>query len=83
MSRQLGVAQAGQGADRAEQHEREHQRRAGAVAHDRAVGGHLAHRRGADGGEDAGADDGADPEHDEVEGAERALEARAAPLELG
>ena len=47
-----------------------------------AVGRHLARGGGADGREDAGPDDGPDPEHDEVEGAERALEADAALLAL-
>ena len=71
---QLRVAQAGERADRAEQHEGDDERRARAVADHGAVGRDLADRGGADRREDAGADDGADPEHDEVAGAERALE---------
>ncbi len=72
--RQLRVAQRRQRARAAQQQEREHQRRARAVADDDPVGPHLPRRRRADGPEDAGADDRADGEHDQVAGAQHALE---------
>ena len=66
----------------AQQQERKDQRGAGAVADDRAVGAYLPRGRRADRAEDAGADDGADREHDQVAGAEHALERLARLLVL-
>ena len=71
---ELGVAEPGQRARAAEQQERKDQRRAGAVPNHLAVGPDLSGRRRADGAENAGADHGADREHDQIAGAERALE---------
>ena len=58
----------------AEEEEREHQRRTGTVTDDDAVRSDLPSRRGADGAEDARADHGANRQHDEIAGAEDALE---------
>ena len=80
--RQLGVAQRRQRAHRAEQQERQHQRRPGAVADHHAVGPDLARRGRADGAEDAGADDGADRQHHQIAGAEHALQRMAAVARL-
>ena len=80
---ELRVAQPRERAHRAQQDEGDDQRGTGAVAHHGAVGRHLARGGGADGREDARPDHGPDPEHHEIEGAERALEARAAALDLG
>ena len=71
---QLGVAQRREPADDAEQDEREDQRRTGAVADDLAARERFAGGRGADGREDPGADDRADREHDQIAGAEHALQ---------
>ena len=72
--RQLRVTERRQRAGAAQEQEREDQRRAGAVADDRAVRRDLARRRGANCPEDAGADDRADRQHDQVAGAEDALQ---------
>ena len=71
---ELRVAEARQRADRAEQHEGQHQRRSGAKPGDGAVGRHLAHRRRTDGREDAGPDHRADAQHHQVQRGERALQ---------
>jgi hypothetical protein len=73
--RQLGVAQAGEHAGQTEQHERQHERGAGAAAHHVTRGVHFPRGRGADGPENSGADHGADRQHDQVAGAERASQA--------
>ena len=75
--RQLRVAQPRQRAGAAEQQEREHQRRPGALPDHLAVRADLPGRRGADRAEDAGADHRADRQHDQIAGAERPLQARA------
>ena len=72
--RQLRVAERGERARGAEQHEREDQRRAGAIADDHAVRPDLSGRGGADRAEDAGADHRADRQHHQIAGAEHALQ---------
>ncbi len=70
---ELRVAKAGQRAHRAEKDEGEHERGPRAQPHAR-----FPDRGRAQGREDAGADHRADAEHDEVGGAQRTLEGRAA-----
>ena len=72
---ELRVAQAGQRAGAAEQQERKHQRRPGALPDHLAVGADLTGGRGADRAENAGADHGADRQHDQIAGAEGPLQA--------
>ena len=72
--RQLGVAERGERARPAEQHERQDQRRARAARMTSPSGRTFTGRRGADRREDPGADHGADGEHDQIAGAEHALE---------
>ena len=76
--RQFGVAEPGKRARRAGEHEREHQRGAGAGPHHMARRVDLARRRRSDRAEDAGADHRADGEHDQVAGAERPEQAAVA-----
>ena len=71
--RQLGVAEPRQRAHRAEQHEREDERRAGADAND-SPSANLSGGRRADRAEDPCADHGADRQHDQIAGAERSLQ---------
>ena len=59
---------------KAKQHEREDERRPGAVSHDLAGRRRLARRRRPDRTEDARADHGADRQHDQIAGAEHAPE---------
>ena len=72
--RQLGVAESGQRAHRAEQQEREDERGPGAVANHLAVRQHLPGCRRPDRRKDARADDGADREHDQITRAHDALQ---------
>jgi len=75
---QLGVTQRGQPAHDAKQQERQDQRGTRGGADDRSVGTDLAGGGRADRREDAGADHGADREHDQIAGAEGALEGMGA-----
>ena len=72
--RQFGVAQPGQHAGGAQQQEGKDQRRTRARAHHFAVRSQLSGRGGPDGAENARSDHGADGQHDQVAGAQAALQ---------
>ena len=77
--RELRVAESRERAGAAEQQERKHQRRPGALPDHFAVGPDLTGGRGADRAEDAGADHRADRQHDQIAGAEGPLQALLRP----
>jgi hypothetical protein len=78
--RQFRVAERGQRTGRSKQHEREHERRPCAIPHDLAGRCRLPCRCRPDRAEDARADHRTDRQHDQIAGAEHALERLLAGL---